>query len=107
MKLQYTALAAAVVLALAACGKKAETTAPVTGTAAAPAASGPAVAAGSAADVAAKKWIDSEFTPSTLSKDQQATELKWFVDAAAKLKAKGITEIAVVSETITTDEYES
>lgn len=37
---------------------------------------------------AAKKWIDSEFQPSTLTKVQQATEMKWFIDAAAKLKAK-------------------
>ena len=58
-------------------------------------------------EAAAKKWIDSEFQPSTLSKDQQAAEMKWFIDAAAKLKAKGVKEISVVSETITTHEYES
>ena len=58
-------------------------------------------------EAAAKKWIDSEFQPSTLSKDQQMAEMKWFIDAAAKLKAKGIKEINVVSETITTHEYES
>ena len=58
-------------------------------------------------EAAAKKWIDSEFQPSTLSKDQQMAEMKWFIDAAAKLKAKGVTEIQVVSETITTHEYES
>jgi glycerol transport system substrate-binding protein len=34
-------------------------------------------------------------------------EMKWFIDAAAKLKAKGVKEISVVSETITTHEYES
>ena len=55
----------------------------------------------------AKKWVDSEFQPSSLSKDQQMAEMKWFIDAAAKLKAKGVTEINVVSETITTHEYES
>lgn len=55
----------------------------------------------------AKKWIDTEFQPSTLTKDQQMAEMKWFIDAAAKLKAKGIDEISVVSETITTHEYES
>ena len=27
-------------------------------------------------EAAAKKWIDSEFQPSTLSKEQQATEMK-------------------------------
>ncbi len=53
------------------------------------------------------KWIDSEFQPSTLSKDQQMAEMKWFIEAAAKLKAKGVNEISVVSETITTHEYES
>ena len=56
-------------------------------------------------EAAAKKWIDSEFQPSTLSKDQQAAEMKWFIDAAAKLKAKGVKEISVVSESITTHEY--
>ena len=58
-------------------------------------------------EAAAKKWIDSEFQPSSLTKDQQAAELKWFIDAAAKLKAKGVDEVSVVSETITTHEYES
>ena len=60
-----------------------------------------------AAEADAKKWIDAEFQPSTLSKDQQAAEMKWFIDAAAKVKAKGVSEISVVSETITTHEYES
>lgn len=55
----------------------------------------------------AQKWIDSEFQPSTLSKDQQLAEMKWFIEAAAKLKAQGVNEINVVSETITTHEYES
>jgi glycerol transport system substrate-binding protein len=58
-------------------------------------------------DVAAKKWIDSEFQPSTLNKDQQTAEMKWFIDAAKKLQAKGVKEISVVSETITTHEYEA
>jgi glycerol transport system substrate-binding protein len=58
-------------------------------------------------EAAAKRWIDSEFQPSTLTKAQQAAELKWFIDAAAKLKAKGVKEISVVSETITTHEYEA
>ena len=58
-------------------------------------------------EAAAKKWIDSEFQPSTLSKDKQIAEMKWFIDAAKKLQAKGVKEISVVSETITTHEYES
>ena len=99
MRLRYTALAAAVVITAVGCGKKEEAPAkPAAVTAAAPAAAG---------GDAAKKWIDSEFTPSTLGKDAQAAELKWFAEAAAKLKAKGVTEISVVSETITTHEYES
>ena len=66
-----------------------------------------AAQAASAGEAEAKKWIDSEFQPSTLSKEQQAAEMKWFIDAAAKLKAKGVNEVSVVSETITTHEYES
>ena len=60
-----------------------------------------------AGEAEAKKWIDAEFQPSTLSKDQQAAEMKWFIEAAKKLQAKGVKEISVVSETITTHEYES
>ncbi len=101
MNLRITAVAAAVLLAATACGKKEEPAKPgATATTA-------ATAASPAGTDAAKKWIDSEFTPSTLSKDQQAAELKWFAEAAAKLKAKGVTEISVVSETITTHEYEA
>ena len=60
-----------------------------------------------AGEAEAKKWIDSEFQPSTLNKDQQMAEMKWFIEAAKKLQAKGVKEISVVSETITTHEYES
>ncbi len=60
------------------------------------------------ADVAAaQKWIDKEFQPSTLNKQQQLDELKWFIAAADKLKKQGITEVNVVSETIDTHVYES
>ena len=55
----------------------------------------------------AQTWIDKEFQPSSLSKQQQLDEMKWFIDAAAKLKAKGVKEISVVSETIDTHVYES
>jgi glycerol transport system substrate-binding protein len=58
-------------------------------------------------EAAARRWIDQEFQPSTLSKEQQLAELKWFINAAAQLKAQGVTEISVVSETITTHEYEA
>jgi glycerol transport system substrate-binding protein len=81
MKLRYSVLAVAVACALA----------------------GHAVAD----EAAAKKWIDSEFQPSTLSKDKQAAEMKWFIEAAKKLTAKGVKEITIVSETLTTHEYES
>jgi CDP-glucose 4,6-dehydratase len=63
--------------------------------------------AAAADEAAAKKWVDQEFQPSTLSKDQQLAELKWFIGAAKQLQAKGIKEISVVSETITTHEYEA
>jgi len=55
----------------------------------------------------AARWISDEFQPSTLSKSQQATELNWFIQAAEQLRAKGVAEISVVSETIATHEYES
>jgi glycerol transport system substrate-binding protein len=55
----------------------------------------------------AEKWVTQEFQPSSLSKQQQLDEMKWFIDAAAKLKARGVTEISVVSETIDTHVYES
>ena len=60
-----------------------------------------------AGEAEAKKWIDTEFQPSTLSKDKQMEEMKWFIDAAKKLQAKGVKEISVVSETLTVHEYES
>ncbi|SFD78917.1 ABC transporter substrate-binding protein [Paracidovorax konjaci] len=60
-----------------------------------------------AGEAEAKKWVDTEFQPSTLGKDQQMAEMKWFIEAAKKLQAKGVKEISVVSETLTTHEYES
>mgnify|MGYP006271007501 CR=1 FL=1 len=67
---------------------------------------GVALAAGPAlADIeAAKKWIDEEFQPSTLSKEEQLQEMEWFIKAAEPFKGM---EIRVVSETIPTHEYES
>ncbi len=52
----------------------------------------------------AKKWVDEEFQPSTLSKDEQMKEMDWFVKAAAPFKGM---EVNVLSETIPTHEYES
>jgi glycerol transport system substrate-binding protein len=53
---------------------------------------------------AAKKWIDEEFQPSALSKEEQMEEMEWFAKAAAPFKGM---EINVLSETIPTHEYES
>ncbi|PCH75056.1 MAG: ABC transporter substrate-binding protein [Rhodobacteraceae bacterium] len=53
---------------------------------------------------AAKKWIDDEFQPSTLSKDEQMSEMQWFIDAA---KPYAGMEINVLSEGIPTHSYES
>jgi glycerol transport system substrate-binding protein len=52
----------------------------------------------------ARRYIDSEFQPSTLSKEDQVKEMEWFVNAAKPFAGM---EISVVSETITTHEYES
>ena len=52
---------------------------------------------------AAQRWL-SEFQPSTLNEAQQLAELQWFVDAAKPFVGM---ELKVVSETITTHEYES
>lgn len=52
----------------------------------------------------AKKWIDSEFQPSSLTKAEQLKEMEWFVNAAKPFRGMTIT---VLSETIPTHEYES
>ena len=52
----------------------------------------------------AKKWVDNEFQPSTLSKEEQMKEMEWFVKAAAPFKGM---EINVLSETVPTHTYES
>jgi glycerol transport system substrate-binding protein len=53
---------------------------------------------------AAKRWITQEFQPSTLTPDEQAAEMAWFIEAAAPFRGM---EISVVSETLTTHEYEA
>ncbi|MBB4284552.1 ABC transporter substrate-binding protein [Roseospira goensis] len=53
---------------------------------------------------AAEKWITEEFQPSTLSQEEQMAEMEWFIQAAEPFRGM---EINVVSETITTHEYES
>ncbi|GMG85310.1 ABC transporter substrate-binding protein [Paralimibaculum aggregatum] len=58
-----------------------------------------------AADMAAaEKWIDQEFQPSVLSRDEQLAEMEWFVKAAEPFQGM---EINVLSETIPTHTYES
>lgn len=52
----------------------------------------------------AKKWVNNEFQPSSLSKSDQMKEMEWFINAAKPLKGM---EINVLSETIPTHEYES
>ncbi len=53
---------------------------------------------------AAEKWIDEEFQPSTLSREEQLAEMEWFINAAAPFAGM---EINVLSETIPTHTYES
>lgn len=53
---------------------------------------------------AARKWVTTDFTPSTLSQADQLAEMEWFIKAAAPYRGM---EINVVSETITTHSYES
>ncbi len=52
----------------------------------------------------AKKWVDNEFQPSTLSKAAQMKEMKWFIKASKPFKGM---EINVLSEGIPTHTYES
>ena len=58
-----------------------------------------------AADMAAaERWIDNEFQPSTLTREEQLAEMEWFIQAAEPFRGM---EINVLSETIPTHEYES
>jgi glycerol transport system substrate-binding protein len=61
---------------------------------------------GAAVDFAAHaaRWADEEFQPSTLTRDEQLAELAWFTQAAEPFRGMSIS---VVSETLTTHEYES
>ena len=53
---------------------------------------------------AAERWVDSEFQPSVLSREEQLAEMQWFIDAAEPFRGM---EINVLSETIPTHAYES
>jgi glycerol transport system substrate-binding protein len=59
---------------------------------------------GMADEAAAKRWIESEFQPSVLTKDEQKAEMQWFIEAA---KPYAGMEINVLSESIPTHSYES
>ena len=50
------------------------------------------------------KWVDEEFTPSSLNREEQIAELAWFSEAAEPFRGMSVN---VVSETLTTHEYES
>ncbi|MEJ8472944.1 ABC transporter substrate-binding protein [Roseibium algae] len=52
----------------------------------------------------AKTWIDTEFQPSVLSKDEQMSEMEWFIKAAEPFSGM---EVNVLSEGIPTHDYES
>lgn len=53
---------------------------------------------------AARRWLLGEFTPSTLSFDEQMAEMEFFIQAAAPFRN---LQIYVVSETIPTHVYEA
>jgi glycerol transport system substrate-binding protein len=54
---------------------------------------------------AAERWVDSEFQPSTLSRDEQLKEMEWFINAAKPFAGM---EINVLSEgPLPTHDYES
>ncbi len=64
------------------------------------AASGPAWADMAAAE----RWIDEEFQPSVLSREEQLAEMEWFIQAAEPFQGM---EINVVAEAIPTHQYEA
>ena len=53
---------------------------------------------------AAKKWVDSEFQPSTLTKEQQMAEMEWFIKASQPFKG---AKVSCASEILGIHEYES
>ncbi len=53
---------------------------------------------------AARRWMEEEFTPSTLSIDEQMAEMEFLIKAAEPYRGM---DINVVSEAITTHEYEA
>ena len=55
-------------------------------------------------EAAAQKWINDEFQPSALSKEDQLKEMQWFIEAAKPFQGM---EINALSEGIPTHTYES
>lgn len=53
---------------------------------------------------AAERWVDSQFTRSTLSREEQIAEMEWFIRAAEPFRGM---EIRTVAEGLTTHEYEA
>jgi glycerol transport system substrate-binding protein len=53
---------------------------------------------------AAERWIDEEFQPSTLSREEQLQEMQWFIEAAEPFAGM---EINVLSEDVPTHRYEA
>ncbi|MFY0664155.1 MAG: carbohydrate ABC transporter substrate-binding protein [Natronospirillum sp.] len=53
---------------------------------------------------AAERWVDSQFTRSTLSREEQIAEMEWFIEAAEPFRGM---EIRTVAEGLTTHEYEA
>ncbi|MFC3283118.1 ABC transporter substrate-binding protein [Litchfieldella rifensis] len=52
----------------------------------------------------AERWVDEEFQPSTLSREEQLEEMRWFIEAARPYRGM---EINTVAESITTHAFES
>jgi len=53
---------------------------------------------------AAERWIDDEFQPSVLSREEQVEEMEWFIRASEPFRGM---EINVVAEAIPTHDYEA
>ncbi|MEM7257641.1 MAG: ABC transporter substrate-binding protein [Pseudomonadota bacterium] len=53
---------------------------------------------------AAEKWVNDEFQPAAISKDEQMAEMEWFIKASEPFKGM---EVNVLSEGIPTHDYES
>ena len=53
---------------------------------------------------AAEKWVDSEFQPSTLSREDQLKEMQWFIDAAKPFAGYG--DQRAVGRPLPTHDYE-